>query len=80
MRIKRCKTHFGDVGEDLNLRLPFFEVFCHLYFKISRIFSDFFVNFLCLPFINAIISSFNQIIGAMSENIFSDIALFVFWR
>ena len=36
MRIKRCKTHFRGVGGDLNLRLPFFEVFWQLYFKISR--------------------------------------------
>jgi hypothetical protein len=36
MRIKRCKTHLRGVGGDLNLRLPFFEVFWQLYFKISR--------------------------------------------
>ena len=53
MRIKRCKTHFRDVGGDLNLRLPFFDAykrrfsenshrFCYILLLIFCVFPIFF--------------------------------------
>ena len=80
MRIKRCKTHFGDVGGDLNLRLPFFRAFQCVFCGIThRIYGIYIVNFLCLPIIPSNKSIINLIKGKF-WNYFRNLPFFVFRR
>ena len=48
MRIKRCKTHFRDVGGDLNLRLPFFDAYKRRFSENSHRFCDILLLIFCV--------------------------------